>query len=171
VIASFSNHKIGGLQRQVILRCDLHYVSIASASAVSAAQHVSFSFLRSCNHRGQSSLIASAVLCEKEGRNHKFKSVSFIDMSQTETTNGKRDTSSGDLTESYMFIRDLFSYLSRVSVKGQSKNKDNYQIEWILALIRLWAIPYIDTCVETVAGYRRLYDLQPETFFMIGNSS
>ena len=85
-------------------------------------------------------------------------------MSQTETTNGKRDTSSGDLKEIYMFIRDLFSYLSRVSIKAQSKNKDNYRIEWILALIRLGAIPYPDACVETAAGYRRLYDLQPEDF-------
>jgi hypothetical protein len=72
-------------------------------------------------------------------------------MSQTETTNGKRDTSSGDLKEIYMFICDLFSYLSRVSIKAQSKNKDNYQIKWILALIRLGAIPYPDSCVETAA--------------------
>jgi hypothetical protein len=110
------------------------------------------------------------VLCEKEGRNHQFKSVSFIDMSQTEpeTTHGKRDISSGDLKEIYMFIRDLFSNLSRVSMKGQSKNKDNYRIEWILALKRLGAIPYPDACVETAAGYRRLYDLQPEDFLHDG---
>jgi hypothetical protein len=84
-------------------------------------------------------------------------------MSQTETqaTNGKRDTSSGDLKEIYMFIRDLFSHLSRVSIKGQSKNKDNYRIAWILALICLGAITYPDACVETAAGFRRMYDLQP----------
>ncbi len=85
-------------------------------------------------------------------------------MSQAETTNGKRDTSSGDLKEIYMFIRGLFSYLSRVSIKRQSKNKDNYRIDWIFALICLGAIPYPDACVKTAAGYRSLYDLQPEDF-------
>jgi hypothetical protein len=85
-------------------------------------------------------------------------------MSQTETTDGKRDTSSGDLKEIYMCIRDLFSSLSRVSIKGRSKNKDKYRIEWILVLIRLGAIPCPDACVETAAGYRRLYGLPPEDF-------
>jgi hypothetical protein len=85
-------------------------------------------------------------------------------MSQTESTNGKRDTSSRDLKEMYTFIRDLFSHLARVFTKDKSKKKENYRIEWILALIRLGAIPYPDACVETAAGYRRLYDLQPEDF-------
>jgi hypothetical protein len=63
-----------------------------------------------------------------------------------------------------MFVLDLFSYLARVSIKDLSKNKGNHLIEWILALIRLGAISYPDACVKTAAGYRRLYDLQPEDF-------
>jgi hypothetical protein len=64
-----------------------------------------------------------------------------------------------------MFIWDLFSHLARIiSKQDQSKNKENYQIKWILALVHLGTIPYSDTCVETAAGYRRLYDLKPEDF-------
>jgi hypothetical protein len=85
-------------------------------------------------------------------------------MRQTETSNGKRDTSSGDLRLIYIFIWDLFSYLATVSIKDQSKSKEYYRIEWIIALIRLGAIPYTDACVKTAAGNRRLNELQPEDF-------
>jgi hypothetical protein len=69
-----------------------------------------------------------------------------------------------------MFIRDLFSHRARVSVKDQSKKKENCRIDWILALKHLGAIPYLDACVETAAGYRRLYDLRPEDFLHDGKT-
>jgi hypothetical protein len=75
---------------------------------------------------------------------------------ETETTISKRDTSSGDLKEIYMFIWDLFSHLARNiktrSIQEQGKLPDQ---KWILALVHLGAIPYPDACVETAAGYRR----------------
>jgi hypothetical protein len=62
-------------------------------------------------------------------------------MIKTEISNGKRDTSSGDLKEIYMFLRDFFASTSRSSLKDPSKNRENHWMEWILTLIRREEIP------------------------------
>jgi hypothetical protein len=89
-------------------------------------------------------------------------------MSQIKTFNGKRETSSGDLYEIYMFLWNLVTIISRSLLKDRSKNKENHRMEWILRLILSGAIPNPEACVKTAAGYRRLYDCNRKIFSITG---
>ena len=67
--------------------------------------------------------------------------------------------------ELFLFVRAVSDKVVRTFVEDRaSKNKEKHRLEWFIAAVYLFYFPEHADCIETQAGYRRLYDFQPEDF-------